>query len=243
MASDFTPRQSNGITLNADHNVPWYVPPRKFKWLIAEYEIGGTTFNIYGSRHRTLEEAEKKLRSRTALILAYQHLTGDMRSALPFNAVTRAMICHVQVKWFEFNGFEVPVKVASNEEESMAKAAKAAATDETEGQPAATKEKRVTNRSIIESGLRSGKSDEDILAEVKEHFPEGKADMKHVAYYRHFLVKAGEIEAQPRKSRAKAPVEATETAPAPVKAQAAKAAPAKATAGKPVAAPAKAGKR
>lgn len=122
----------------------------------------------------------------------------------------------------------------------MAKAQATAPAEEAAAET--TKEPRVTNRSIIESGLLAGTPDEEILAQVKARFPEGKADMKHVAYYRHFLVKAGKLEAQPRKSRKKA--EAVEAAPEPAKAaakpaaRAAAAPPAKAVAAK--AAPAKA---
>jgi hypothetical protein len=204
-----------------DGKAPWELEPHKANWLIAEYEIGGTIFKIYGGRTRTLEEAAKVLEDRRTLINTYAYISGDTRSALPLRACKTAMLQEIQVKWFEFNQFEVPPRVQQRLEECMAKAqAKAAEAEgtETEGK---SKEPRITNRSIIEAGLLAGKSDEDIVAEVKEHFPNGKADAKHVAYYRHFLVKDGKLEAQPRKTRAK---KAEEPAPETTKAAAAPAA-------------------
>jgi hypothetical protein len=191
-------------------------------WHIADYDIDTYVFKIWGSRHKTLEYANKVLDDRQALIKTYHFITGDHRLALPLYACRQVVLRHIQVKWFEFNGFEVPVQVTSNLETEMAKAATKTAEDEQGSTEAKTKEPRITNRSIIEAGLLAGKSDEDILAEVKERFPDGKADSKHVAYYRHFLTKEGKLEKQPRKSRAKA--EATEEAPAPAKAAAAPAA-------------------
>ncbi len=58
-------------------------------------------------------------------------------------------------------------------------------------------------KSIAEAGLRAGTNEDQILAQIKKQFPGGKADVSHIRYYRHFLVKAGELEKQPRAKKEK----------------------------------------
>lgn len=197
-----------------------WVDPKKMAVVLAEYEVGGTTFKIYGSQTRTFAEANRKLDDRQTLIQAYHFLTDDNRLALPFNACRAVVLDSIMTVWYGQLGFDIPGKTQSHMEQRMAKAkatsaeAEQAAAGTTE---ASTKEPRVTNRSIIEAGLLAGKDDETIMAEVKEHFPEGKADKKHIAYYRHYLVQDGKLEKQPRAPRAKKEKPVVEEAAAPAK--------------------------
>jgi len=226
-----------------------WVNPNWLGHLLGNLSIDTFSFKLYGSQEKTYELALKDLRDRGKLIRCYHYLTDDNRLALPLNACRNVVLYEVIRAWYEVSGIEVPAKVTQQMEAAMAKAkATTADAEQEEGATATkTKEPRVTNKSIIEAGLLAGKDEATIMAEVKAHFPDGKADSKHVGYYRHYLVKEGKLAAQPRKSRAKAAEEAApepkevaapkgKAAAAPVKAAAsktpAKAPPTKAKAGR-----------
>ena len=181
--------------------------PRVF----ADYAIGGSTFKIYGSKVRTLEEAERRLRDRRTLILSYHFLADDDRTILPLSACRDVVLGEVQHVWYEVHGLEIPDYMIQRQEERMAKAKQAA--PEQDGAQPKEKGPRITNRSIIENGLLAGQSNEQILAAVKQQFPDGKADASHITYYRNALVKDGKLEKQPRQTKAKKAEEAS-TAPA-----------------------------
>lgn len=195
---------------------------QRLKWTLGTYEVPGTkgTFVIYGSLMRTLTEAEKMLQDTGILIRCYHYLTEDDRLTLPLHACRQVVLGEIQMVWYQISGREVPAKVTENQEERMAKAKSTTAEQEqTEGAaPSKSKEPRITNRSIIEAGLLAGKPEDEILAEVKARFPDGKANSSHISYYRHFLVKAGKLEAQPRKTRSKAAEEAQAPEPQAVQA-------------------------
>lgn len=223
-----------------------WVDPRRMTKLLGNLSIDVFSFRLYGSQEKTYETADKELRDHGRLIRCYRYLTDDNRLNLPFNACRTVVLYEVIMAWYEVSGFEVPAKVTQSKEEAMAKAkvttAEAEQADAEAGTTTKSKEPRVTNKSIITSGLLAGDDDDTIMASVKEHFPNGKADSKHIGYYRHFLVKEGKLEKQPRKSRAKSEEAAEEVTPVEVAAPKAKAAaaPAKAAAKPAAKAPAKA---
>lgn len=196
------------------------VDKKKVGKVIAEYDIDLIPFKIYGSQIVTIEKAERTLFDRQTLLKCYHFLADDDRLDLPVNACRAVVLGEIIRVWYEVSGFEVPAKVTHTQEVRMAKAKATSA--EAEGAEAAsgavaTKEPRITNKSIITNGLLAGHDDEKIMASVKEHFPDGKADSKHVGYYRHFLVKEGKLEARPRAARAKKEVSAAEVEAAPAK--------------------------
>jgi len=168
-----------------------------FKAAVGTYLVGGIAITIYRGLSRTMEFAEKEI-GWTHAQKHYRDLMHDTRLALPYSKVMAVVLGDVQNRWYTTCGFDIPAEVMSNQEKRMAEATTAAPeTEATEaGEAAQGKAKgkdRITNKSIIEAGIIAGKSEEEILAEVKSHFPNGKADSKHVAYYRHFLQKAGTI--------------------------------------------------
>lgn len=209
------------------------VDMKKVGKVIADYDIDLIPFKIYGSMVLTVEKAERTLFDRQKLVRCYHFLADDSRLALPLNACRAVVLGEIIRVWYEVSGIEVPAKVTQTQEARMAKAKATTAEAETEAAATgavATKEPRITNRSIIEAGLLAGKDNATIMAEVKEHFPNGKADDKHIGYYRHYLVKEGKLEKPvkaPRAKKEKAAPEA-EATPAVVSAKAgsAKAAPA-----------------
>lgn len=228
--------------------------PLKLNQLLAEYDIALVQFKIYGSQGRTYDAALKQLFDRQTLVKCYHFLTDDHRLDLPLNACREVVLGEIMRIWYEVSELEPPARFIINQEARMAKAKETTQAAEAAGEAGtatAVKEPRVTNRSIIENGLLAGQSNEEIMKAVKARFPDGKADDKHIGYYRHFLVKAGKLEKQPRAPRAtkaKAGTEASAEAAAPAKVAAkagsakaaeeapakpaAKAAPAKAKAGK-----------
>ena len=221
--------ESTTITWEQAHDPKTFRPKR----LAANYQIGTiVSLPIYESRTLTLELAEKLLsKDRQILIKVYHFLSDDHRLALPMRAVLNAVLGEIQLVWYEIRGIAIPPKVMAHQEERMAKAKATTAEQETEQAATKTKEPRVTNRSIIEAGLLAGTPDEEILAQVKERFPNGKADMKHIAYYRHFLVKEGKLEKPPRKERAKKEAVAEEAPAAPPQTRSAQAGSAQRTGG------------
>lgn len=240
--------------IDPDVKLGWVIEGKKLKQTIAVYDINLVGFNIYGSQLKTVEEAETRLFDRQTLVKCYHFLTDDHRLDLPLNACRGVVLGEIIRIWYEVSGIEVPAQVTINQEVRMAKAKETTAAAEAaaaeNGAAPTTKEPRITNRSIIENGLLAGKSDEEILAAVKAQFPNGKADSKHIGYYRHYLVKDKKLEKQERKPRAKkekAAVAEVVAEPAKVAATAgsakAAAAPAAKTAGKAPAAKQVAGKR
>lgn len=152
---------------------------------------------IYSGLWYTIEQARRSL-GRKDIVQSYRWLSGvDVVST---EAATNVVLGEIQNQWYLVNGQDIPQKVMSNQERRLQEAvmAKAAAEGDT---PVKEKAPRVTNRSIIETGLLNGDSDEKILKAVKKQFPDGKADESHIKYYRHALVKAGQLEAQPRAPR------------------------------------------
>lgn len=206
-----------------------YIEPKKLAQVIAEFDIDLIQFKIYGSQQHTIEAAERQLMNRQALVKCYHFLTDDHRLALPWNACRAVVLGEIIRVWYEVSGYEVPAKVTAHQEVRMAKAKEATQAGEAgeAGATAKTKEPRLTNRSIIEAGLLAGKADEEIMKEVKSHFPNGKADAKHIGYYRHHLVKDGKLAKTERPPRAKkttaegtAEAATVEAAPAKVAAKA-----------------------
>ena len=180
-------------------------------WVVIGDEITGKSkVVIYRGLKTTVDNAAITLQDGDVLV-RYHELTGDNRSAVNFYLAKLVVLGDVQLAWYEHVGIPIPLKVQHAQEARMAKAK--TAKPEAEGGETAAKAPRVTTRSIIEQGLLAGKAPEDILKEVKQHKPDGKADLTHVAYYRHFLVKDGKMEAPPRQPRAKKTAEAKVEAP------------------------------
>lgn len=190
---------------------PAYVPiapdTSSFKNAIAIHSIGeDLEVMIYGSLGLTLDTAEREINNKQ-VVNAYRFLSGDERLDFSMVAARKVVLYEVQSAWYEANGKDIPQSVMSQQELTLREAMVATkAKDEAAAAAGATKTKepRVTVKSIIEAGLRAGTSNEEILKQVKAKFPEGKADDSHVRYYRHFLVKAGELEKLPRPTKPKA---------------------------------------
>ena len=179
------------------------VAPPELHNAVSLHSIGpDVRVTIYSGLVYTLQEAEKEL-GQKEVIRAYRFLSGDERLDFSFDKAKLVVLGEVQNAWYENNGYDIPHPVMSNQELRLQEAlvAKKAEDQATEKAP---KEKRLTVKSICETGLLAGKPEEEILAEVKKNFPEGKADMSHVRYYRHFLVKEGKLEKQPRAKKEKA---------------------------------------
>lgn len=200
-----------------------------FRSPVSEHSLAeGVSVIIYTGLIYTFEAARKRLTHR-GILVAYRHLSGDVRLDVSLIAATNVVLGEVQNAWYLVNGKDIPLSVMSGQELRFQEALMAkAVAGEDKVTTKAAKEPRVTNRSIIEAGLLNGDSDDTILAAVKEQFPEGKADSTHVRYYRHFLEKQGKLEKSERKPRVKKEkaekVEKVEAAPvkktasAPVKA-------------------------
>lgn len=185
-----TPREP-GVVLN-----PWTI--------IGEYYAGDQILKLYAGLVTTIRNVELEILDRNVL-RRYKDVSGDDRSAVNFSYAKLVVLCDVQIAWYEQQGNDVPPRVTSAMETTMAKAKQAKAEAEGGETAGKTKAPRVTIKSIIEQGLLAGKSADDILAEVHQHKPEAKADATHVAYYRHFLEKDGKLEKQPRVKKEKAP--------------------------------------
>jgi hypothetical protein len=195
----------------ATEEKPAYVPVApdvsSFKNAIAVHSIGeGLEVIIYGSLGRTLDLAEREINNKQ-VVNAYRFLSGDERLDFSMIAARKVVLYEVQSAWYEANGKDIPQSVMSSQE-SILREAMVATKQKDEAAAAAgekkAKEPRVTVKSIIEAGLRAGTANEEILKQVKKVFPDGKADDSHVRYYRHFLVKAGELEKLPRVTKPKA---------------------------------------
>jgi hypothetical protein len=209
----------------------------EFKNAVSLHSLGEeVSVTLYSGLLYTLEQVERELGPKQ-IVQAYKFLSGDERLDFSMIAARDVVLGEVQNAWYEVNGKDIPQSVMSNQERRLREAMMATkAKDEAAtGSDKKVKEPRVTVKSIIEAGLRAGTANEKILADVKKQFPNGKADDTHIRYYRHFLVKAGELEKLPRATKPKAEKKAKEEAPAkasgskPTKASASK--PAKAKAG------------
>lgn len=176
-----------------------------FKSAISVHSIGEVEVIIYSGLMHTLEVAEKELGSKE-IVQAYKFLSGDPRLDFSMRAARVVVLGEVQNAWYEANGKDIPQSVMSNQEQRLREALVAKKAEDTaaSGEKTKTKEPRVTVKSIIEAGLRAGTPNEDILKAVKKEFPNGKADDTHVRYYRHFLVKKGELAKLPRVTKPKA---------------------------------------
>lgn len=158
---------------------------------------------IYSGLMYTIELAEKALGPKQ-IVLAYKFLSGDERLDFSMRKARQVVLGEVQNAWYEANGKDIPQSVMSQQEHRLREALVAKKEEAAEGGEKAAKEPRVTVKSIIEAGLRAGTANEKILADVKKQFPNGKADDSHIRYYRHFLVKNGELEKLPRQTKTKA---------------------------------------
>jgi hypothetical protein len=183
---------------------------------IGQAEFGDVVIQLYRSQNITYNEADRIL-TELQVRRAYEHIAGDRASlSVPRGRARAVVLGATIVEWYLAQGLPVPPNVTANQAQRLEDAFMGKP-ETTEGATKAKKEPRVTNRSIIEAGLLGGKlTDEQILAEVKKVFPNGKADLKHVAYYRHFLVKEGKMAKPEKPAKApKAPKAAkTEEAPA-----------------------------
>lgn len=179
----------------------------QFKNAVSLHSIGEVTVTLYSGLIHTLKQAEIDLKQKQ-VILGYRFLSGDERLDFNMNRARSVVLGEVQNAWYEANGYDIPPQVMSNQEQRLREAivakkeAAAAEGGEKQAKEKQAKEKRVTVKSIAETGLLAGKSEDDILAEIKANFPGGKADITHVRYYRHFLVKDGQLEKLPRKPKA-----------------------------------------
>lgn len=201
----------------------------QFKNAVSLHSIGEqVNVILYSGLLHTLEQAEKKLGPKE-IVLAYVFLSGDERLDFSMRRARAVVLGEVQNAWYEVNGLDVPQKVASQQEQRLREALVAKKEEAEAAGEKKAKEPRVTVKSIIEAGLRAGTPNEKILADVKKVFPNGKADDSHIRYYRHFLVKAGELEKLPRATKPKAEKKGKEEAAAPAPAKTSGSRPAKAS--------------
>lgn len=185
--------------------------------------VGGVMFPIFRGHMATYTYGNEKV-GKNLILQAYRGLTGDDRMLVPYGLAKDAVLLKLELAWFESDGQPEPQKVVQHLEEVMAKAKTTEPANEVEaGKETKSKEPRVTSRSIIEAGLRKTQGAygdgeaEAIVAEVKKHFPDGKADLSHVQYYRHFLIRNGELpkrEKPPKAEKVKKADESEETAAA-----------------------------
>jgi hypothetical protein len=200
----------------------------EFKNAVSLHSIGDEVrLTLYSGLLYTLQLAEKELGPKQ-IVQAYKFLSGDERLDFSMARARAVVLGEVQNAWYEVNGYDIPQQVVSNQERRLREALVAKKDEKEEGGTKAAKELRVTVKSIIEAGLRAGTPNEKILADVKKVFPNGKADDTHIRYYRHFLVKAGELEKLPRATKPKAEKKAKEEAPAAAPAKTSGSRPAKA---------------
>lgn len=176
-------------------------------------ELAGERFMIMGSMTKTDQRVCQE--SRTTILRVYKNYTGNDQWVQPERArtVVRYMVLEA---WYKVQDKPVPEFITQRFSEAIEMAKKAQT--ETAATETVAKEPRVSSKSIITQGLLAGKPDEAILAEVKAHNPDGKADASHLSYYRSKLYASGELERPVHEPKpAKAPAAASE-ASAPAKA-------------------------
>ena len=217
-------RTKAGSWLQREQQKPKVALP-DFKAVIgyAEYGQEGTKhytkIPLYRSHLRTCHLAREQMTQRQVIIAYEQIADANVPPGASMKETREVVVGDIQNRWYQTAGVALPPRVEQSqaqrlEETKMAKAKK----DTTEK---AAKEPRITVKSIVTNGLLAGHSDEQIAESIVEQCPDtaaAKAPNTHIAYYRSMLVKAGELEKQPRKSRA-----AAEEKPAKAKAKAKKA--------------------
>lgn len=159
------------------------------------YVRAGVGLTIYSGLLATLSEVADL--TQAEVIAMYREITGDNRLTIGMYSARQVIKGDLQAAWYAATGQDIPRKVVSNQEERMAKAKQATAESEQEQTAAKSngeKKPRTTIRSIIETGLLAGTPNEQILAQVHEFKPGAKADDKHIAYYRHYLIKQGKMD-------------------------------------------------
>lgn len=195
-------------------------PLPKLKELLDQLIIDGVVINLYRGLSVTFDAAMKL--SKKDVLNLYKAFNGEYaRIDASYYCIQGAVVGEIQNRWYRAAGLPLPPQVEANqaqrlEDVKMAKKKEAAAEGST-----ATKEPRVTIKSVITAGLLAGKPDADIAKELETNFP-GKAAAKnpsqHISYYRSALVKDGQLEKQPRKTKPKAEkAEAPAPAAAPAK--------------------------
>lgn len=193
-------------------------------------EVGGMSINVYGSMLRTYDEVKDLMPG--SYVRPYVTLTGDHRPDFSLRAAKKVVLYAVTRAWYEYMDRPIPESVLIKEAQARQEAAMAKKTqDEATKTPKGPKPERVTNKSIICNGLLAGQSDEQILAAVKKHNSETKADGSHISYYKSYLYKTGQLE-RPAKPEKAAPVEKPAKAAKAAAAPAAAAPAAKKTAAK-----------
>jgi hypothetical protein len=159
------------------------------------YVKAGVGLTIYSGLLATLHEADDL--TQAEVIAMYREISGDNRLTIGMHSARQVIKGDLQAAWYVAMGKDVPHRVTSNQEERMAKAKQATAESEQEQTAAKSngeRKPRTTIRSIIETGLLAGTPHDQILKQVHEFKPGAKADEKHIAYYRHYLIAQGKME-------------------------------------------------
>lgn len=185
MALQMTPRDKNVVAKKHDDR-------------LETIAVGRVKIALYRSLALTLEEAKRRLDWQD-MLQRYREISKDERLLVSTYRVQNCVIGWIQLQWYELmeelEGQAIPPRVIAQQEQRLREAVVAEAT-ETQEKTKPAKEKKPRIRAIIEQGLLSGKSDEEMLAEIKQYHPDAKAVTdfaKHKAYYVHFLVKAGKM--------------------------------------------------
>jgi hypothetical protein len=158
--------------------------------VVKELKVGGVKLELRRSLNATVGQFHNVhgTRSLTAAQIrtAYRALTADHRDEVDLKKAKDVVVGHMQQEWFHHAGKAIPAYSITAQEQRVkdAKESEMSATTETNGTTKPKKEKRATVGGLIRSELARNFSDEVILKNIGEKFPESKATTKDIAYYR-----------------------------------------------------------
>ncbi len=175
--------------------------------------ISGVIVHLFQGQGFTLEYNERLLRRNAGdVIRVYRELSKDLDGTRNFERMLQVVLGQVLIEWYTIKGVMVPVSVERNQQQRLREARMSEQSNE-QGGTATAPAKRTTIKSIIENGLLAGDSNEKILAAVKAHNPEAKADDNHIKYYRYYMVKDGRLQADESTTKRRAKKASPDGAP------------------------------
>lgn len=168
-------------------------------------------FPIFNSRVHTVNHV-RDMHERE-IIFAYRAITGDKQPVNYIDPARKVVMGQIQLDWFEINNIEVSEIMAKKQVERVETAVEEVNNAEgaVEGATVskAGRKPRATVKALITGRLRDqlndpSVTDEMIIEEIKAAFPNKIAAQnptQHIAYYRSFMIKNGELPKRPRKVR------------------------------------------